>query len=127
MKLEPDDKIREQYGAWRAEVERSVPTFAETVQAAMRRTQPPRRVWRLRPVVAGIAVMLCLVAIGGVLVRQVVVRENVERHQAIRPVSEDSIVGWSSPTAFLLETPDRKLLRETPRFEREFNSDRRLP
>jgi hypothetical protein len=120
---EPEHEIRERFAAWRAEVERSVPPFSETVSSALRREESPARVWRVR---AAIVAIVCSIAAAGIVVRQ-----NVARHEKMPLASasapQPSLVTWSSPTAFLLETPGRELLRETPRFEPVLYLDRRLP
>ncbi len=125
MSVEPEHEIREHFRVWRAEVERSVPPFADTISRAFRRAQPAARIWRVRAAIVG---MVCLLAAAaGIVMRQPDVPQNAARHENRLSASSSSLVAWSSPTAYLLETPDRKLLRERPRFEPVFYLDRRLP
>ena len=97
--MNTDQTIREHFDALRAADERIAPTFHATLSRAKRKPG----VWQAA---LAYAVLVGVIAAGvGIVARPA------------RPASpQPSLSAWSSPTTFLLETPGRKFLRETPRF-----------
>lgn len=99
----PDDRdIRESFAQLRRDDERQAPSFVKTWEAAAARTGK-------RPALALAAAAIVLIA-GALWI--------VAPQQPARPAA--ALSQWRSPTASLLETPGRQLLRTTPRLGEPF-------
>ena len=94
-----DDRLRTHFANLREEDRSAAPPFGRTVAGAAavsRRAWPWRIALATLPVVA-IAVML-----------------TVRTRRTTEAVPRD-LAAWSSPTAFLLETPGQQFVNQTPR------------
>ena len=99
----PDDaRLREHFEKLRDEDRRTAPDFVNTISAARLRTPPAPR-WRHRILFAA---ALFLAAVAWITVDRT--------HRSTTRPPEKLLISWSSPTAFLLETPGKRFLRETP-------------
>ena len=94
-----DSRLRTHFANLREEDRRAAPPFGRTAAAAAfsHRRSSLRIALAAMPVLA-IAVMLA-----------------VRTHRSTDAVPRE-LAAWSSPTAFLLETPGKQLLNQTPRF-----------
>ena len=100
MSSTEDGRLRTRFANLREEDRSAAPPFGRTAAAAAafsRRSSYWRIVLAAVPVLA-IAVMLA-----------------VRTHRSTDGVPR-KLAAWSSPTAFLLETPGKQLLNQTPRF-----------
>ena len=100
MNSPEDNRLRTHFANLREEDRSAAPPFGRTAAAAAafsRRGSLLRIALTAMPVLA-IAVMLA-----------------VRTHRSASAVPRD-LAAWSSPTAFLLETPGKQLLNQTPRF-----------
>ena len=94
-----DSRLRTHFANLREEDRSAAPPFGRTAAAAAafsHRSSSLRIAFAAMPVLA-IAVMLA-----------------VRTHRSTDAVSRE-LAAWSSPTAFLLETPGKQLLNRTPR------------
>jgi hypothetical protein len=106
MNSPEESRLREYFGNLRDADQPAAPPFPGTVAAAERRASAENRKLRQPWAIAAVAISLC----GGTLA---ILRL---RTTPAPPISEPlAISAWSSPTAFLLDTPGRKFLREIPR------------
>lgn len=99
----PDDaRLKREFETLRERDRVGAPDFWNTVSAA-RAVEARRRRSRNRIVIAGAVLAAGLAAITIV--------------KPVKPPVKEvrSLAGWSSPTAFLLETPGKRLLSDTPR------------
>ena len=99
MSSQEDNRLRTHFANLREEDQSTAPPFDRTAAAApafSRRGSFVRIAFAAMPVLA-IAVMLA-----------------VRTHRSTDAVARKLAV-WSSPTAFLLETPGKQLLNQTPR------------
>jgi len=99
MSLPEDSRLRERFANLREEDRSAAPPFERTAaagDAVSRRRSSLRIALAAMPVLA-ITVMLA-----------------VRTHRSTDAVPRE-LAGWSSPTAFLLETPGKQLLNQTPR------------
>ena len=96
---EEDNRLRTHFANLREEDQSSAPPFNRTAAAAAfsRRSSS----WRI-----ALAAMLALA---------IAVMLAVRTHRSTDAFPRE-LAAWSSPTAFLLETPGRQLLNQTPRF-----------
>lgn len=99
MSSPEDDRLRKHFANLREEDRSAAPSFDRTVAAvgAVSRRGSSWRIALAALPVAAIAVML-----------------TVRTHRSKDAASRD-LAAWSSPTAFLLETPGRQLVNQTPR------------
>lgn len=96
----PEERsLRKHFEDLRAADQSSVPPFPATLVAERRR---PMLLWAI----AAAAVLAVCLAL------PLAFRPRTEPLPSVENIA---IATWSSPTAFLLETPGRKLFRETPR------------
>ena len=99
MNIPEDAELAQRFKSLREDDRRAAPEFARTVSAG-RRPRSPSRVY------AAAAMLLAAGAAGALM---------MNRWQ--RPVAPPAaVLSWKSPTAFLLDTPGRQFLNETPRF-----------
>jgi hypothetical protein len=99
MNSPEDSRLRTHFANLREEDQSATPPFGRTAAAAAaisRRGSSLRIALAAMPVLA-IAVMLV-----------------VRTHRATDAIPRE-LAAWSSPTAFLLETPGKQLLNQTPR------------
>jgi hypothetical protein len=99
MSLPEDSRLRAHFANLREEDRSAAPQFGRTATAAAalsRRGSSLRIALAAMPILA-IAVMLA-----------------VRPHRST-DADPRELAGWSSPTAFLLETPGKQLLNQTPR------------
>jgi len=98
MSLPEDSDLRTHFANLREEDQSTAPPFGRTVAASAfsRRRSSLRIALAVMPVLA-IAVMLA-----------------VRAHHSTDAVPRE-LATWSSPTSFLLETPGKQLLNQTPR------------
>src|SRR5258708_39025066 len=100
MNSTEESRLRQHYESLRAADAPAVASFAVTLAAAERRALAANRKVSPTWVVAVLVAMLC----GGTFA---LLRVRATRDT---PLAEPvAIAAWSSPTAFLLETPGRKL------------------
>lgn len=99
MSSPEDSRLRTQFANLREEDRNAAPPFdrmaAATVCSSRRRYS-----WRI--------------ALAAMPVLAVVVMFSVRSHRSTDAVPRD-ISAWSSPTAFLLETPGKQILTQTPK------------
>ena len=94
-----DAELKQAFDNLREHDRRAAPEFARTVSAG-RRVRSRSRVYTA-------AAMLLAAGVAGALM--------MNRWQ--RPVAPPgAVLSWRSPTAFLLDTPGRQFVNETPRF-----------
>lgn len=108
MNTPEDASLKRDFENLRENDRRTAPDFLSTVSAARGRTVaagPPRS--RNRIFIAG--ALLFAAAAGTMLV--------IRPHGSTAPTVREtgSLFAWSSPTAFLLETPGKQFWSETPR------------
>lgn len=97
----PDDaRLRREFERLREEDRRGAPDFADTLAAAVARGR--RRTQHL--------------ILAAVTAAAIVITIAIATSRAPRPRATGSLLTWSSPTAFLLETPGKALWKELPRF-----------
>lgn len=101
MSSPEEARLKRHFEQLRDEDQRSAPSFASMLSA-----RP--RVASRRIVIA--AVLLLMAAIGTVVAIRARVSSGASGPEPV------TLASWSSPTAFLLETPGKRFLRETPRF-----------
>ena len=94
-----DSRLRTHFANLREEDRSGAPPFGRTAAAA---ASFPRRRFSLRITLAAMPVLAICVLL--------VVRTHRPTDAAPR-----ELAAWSSPTAFLLETPGKQLLNQTPR------------
>jgi hypothetical protein len=99
MSSPEDSRLRTQFANLREEDGSVVPPFERIANA---KPASPRRRYSVQIAVAAIPVLA------------VVVMFSLRSHRSTDPVSRD-ITAWSSPTAFLLETPGKQILTQTPK------------
>jgi len=106
MNTPEEARLKQVFKNLREHDRRTAPDFLNTVSPAGRRAVTAERS-RLRNRLS-IAAMLLLAAGTIVLSRS---------HHSSKPPgrAQGSLAGWSSPTAFLLETPGKQFWSETPR------------
>ena len=97
MSLPEDSRLRTHFANLREEDRSAAPPFGRTAAASATRRGSSLRIALAAMPVLAIAVMLA-----------------VRIHRSTDAVPRELAV-WSSPTAFLLETPGRQLLNQTPR------------
>jgi hypothetical protein len=99
MSLPEDNRLKTHFENLREEDRRATPPFARTAAtaAAFSRHGSYLRIALAAMPVLAIAVMLA-----------------VRTHRSTDAVPRE-LAAWSSPTAFLLETPGKQLLNQTPR------------
>jgi hypothetical protein len=106
MNSPEESRLREYFGNLRDADQPAAPPFPGTIASAEHRKPAAIRIVRQPWAIAAVAIILC----GGTLA---ILRL---RTTPAPPISEPlAISAWSSPTAFLLDTPGRKFLREIPR------------
>jgi hypothetical protein len=98
MSLPEDSRLRARFANLREEDRSAAPPFGRTEAAAARLS---RRSSFLRIALAGMPVLAIAVIF------------TVRTHRSTEAMRE--LTAWSSPTAFLLETPGKQLLNQTPR------------
>ena len=99
MSIPEDNRLRTHFANLREEDRSAAPPFGTAAAAA---TAFSPRGFSLRIALASLPVLV----IAGVLA--------VRTHRSTDAVPRD-LAAWSSPTAFLLETPGTQLLNQTPR------------
>jgi hypothetical protein len=105
MNSPEESRLREYFGNLRDADQPSAPPFSGTIASAERRKPAAIQIVRNPWAIAAVALALC----GGTLA---ILRL---RTTPAAPLTEPlAIATWSSPTAFLLDTPGRKFLGETP-------------
>jgi hypothetical protein len=97
MSLPEDSRLRTHFANLREEDRSAAPPFGRTAAAA-----PSRRRSVLRIAVAALPVLAIAVMLA------------VRTHRSTDAIPRE-LAAWSSPTAFLLETPGKQLLNRTPR------------
>ena len=106
MNSREDSRLREYFEDLRDADQPTAPPFPRTIASAERRKPSAIRIARQPWAIAAVAIVL----FGGTLA---LLRP---RTTPAPPITEPvAISSWSSPTAFLLDTPGRKFLREIPR------------
>jgi hypothetical protein len=98
MSLPEDSRLRTHFANLREEDQSAAPPFDRTAAAAA----PSRRGSVLRIALAALPVLAIAVMLA------------VRTHRSTDAVPRE-LAAWSSPTAFLLETPGKQLLNRTPR------------
>ena len=104
MNSPEDSRLRAHFANLREEDRIAAPPFGPT---AARAAAFSRRGPSLRMALAAIPVLAIAIAIAVALA--------VRTHRSTDVVPRE-LAAWSSPTAFLLETPGKQLLNQTPRF-----------
>jgi len=99
MNSSEDSRIRKRFANVREEDRSAAPSFSRTA-AASAVSSRHRGPWRIVLVAAPV------LAIGAILAVQTRRSKTEAPHE---------LAVWSSPTAFLLETPGKQLLNQTPR------------
>lgn len=99
MNSPEDGRLRTRFANLREEDRSAAPPFG---RAAAPAAAFSRRGWSLRMALAAIPVLAIAVALA------------VRTHRSTDAVPRE-LAAWSSPTAFLLETPGKQLLNQTPR------------
>jgi hypothetical protein len=99
MNVPEDDRLRTQFANLRAEDQGAAPPFARTAAAAAALTRRRATSWMAVAVLPVLALAVILA---------------VRTPRATEPPPRE-IAAWSSPTAFLLETPGQQFLKQTPR------------
>ncbi len=95
-----DSRLRTRFETLREEDRRAAPPFGRTAAAA---ASLSRRGHSLRIALAAMPILALAVMLA------------VRTHRSTEAVPSELAV-WSSPTAFLLETPGTQLLNQTPKF-----------
>jgi hypothetical protein len=98
MNSPEDSRLRTRFANLREEDRSAAPPFGRTVAAAA----SSRRSSSLRIALAAVPVLAIAVVLA------------VRTHRSADAVPRE-LAAWSSPTAFLLETPGKQLLNQTPR------------
>lgn len=99
----PDDaRLKEHFEKLRDEDRRTAPDFLNTISVSRLRTSAAPR-WRYR---IPFAAALLLGAAAWIAVSRT--------YPSTPPPSREALISWSSPTAFLLETPGKQFFREPP-------------
>jgi hypothetical protein len=99
--ISPEDRhLRTHFANLREEDQSATPPFARTAAAAAAFS---RRGSYLRIALAAMTFLAIAVMLA------------VRTHRSTAAVPRE-LAAWSSPTAFLLETPGKRLLNQTPRF-----------
>jgi hypothetical protein len=96
-----DDELRNRFTALRLEEEAQAPEFVLLSPGAGRGR------WRLQEKLVAAAVCVVAILAAVLLLRVVALKPELGK-----PVA--SLTEWRAPTAFLLETPGRELLRNVP-------------
>src|SRR5438132_9809001 len=96
MSADEDSRLRREFAKLREEDRRAAPPFHRMTAVAPRRSG-----WRIAVAAMAIVVVAVMLVVRGRRSTDVVPHE---------------LAGWSSPTAFLLETPGKEVLHQTPRF-----------
>ena len=99
MSSPEDSRLRTQFANLREEDRSAAPPFDRMAAAT---AVSPRRSYSLR------------IALAAMPVLAVVVMFSLRTHRSTDAVPRD-ITAWSSPTAFLLETPGKQILTQTPK------------
>ncbi len=99
MSLPEDSDLRTQFGRLREEDRSAAPPFQRTATTKAA-SSPHGHSWRI--------------AIAAIPVLAVAVLFSLRSHRSTDAVPRD-ITAWSSPTAFLLETPGKQILTHTPK------------
>lgn len=107
-----DDREQETIKAWfrdlRSSEARSIPPFAEVWEAAAGHALRPRS----RAVLSRLAVAVAMLVL---LAAPAIWWRNRHAEAKRSQVAAVPIANWKSPTAFLIDTPGREMLRTTPR------------
>ena len=98
MSSQEDGRLREHFAKLREEDRNDVPAFGRIAAAA--------------PAISGRGSFR--LALAALPVLAIAVMLGLRTHRSIEAVSRE-LTAWSSPTAFLLETPGQQLLNQTPR------------
>jgi|SRR5579864_904808 len=99
MSLPEDSDLRTQFANLREEDRNAAPPFQRTASA--RATSSSRgHSWRI--------------ALAAIPVLAIAVLFSLRSHRSTDAVPRD-IAAWSSPTAFLLDTPGKQILTQTPK------------
>jgi hypothetical protein len=106
MNSPEESRLREYFENLRDADQPTSPPFPDTIASAERRTPPAIRVVRQPWAMAAVAITLCVGTLAMLRLRSTPAPPLTGRL---------AISTWTSPTAFLLETPGRKFLREIPR------------
>jgi len=105
MNSPEESRLREYFGNLRDADQPDAPPFSGTIASAERRKPAAIQIVRNPWAIAAVATVLC----GGTFSMLRL------RTTAQPPLTEPlAISAWTSPTAFLLDTPGRKFLGETP-------------
>ena len=99
MSSPEDSRLRTHFANLREEDRSAAPPFGRTAASAAAFS---RRGSSLR------------IALAAILILAIAVMLAVRTHRSTDAVSRE-LAAWSSPTAFLLETPGKQLLNRTPR------------
>ena len=99
MNSSEDSRLRTHFTNLREEDRSATPPFGRITAAV---PFVPRRRYSLRIALATLPVVVIAVML------------TVRTHRSTDPIPRD-LAAWSSPTAFLLETPGKQLLNQTPR------------
>lgn len=105
MSRNDEERLREEFMALREEDRSTAPEFSATVSAA------PRRTTRRHVYAAGV-LLFAVLAVAMLVGRR-------QQAAAPPPRQAQSLLTWSSPTGFLLQTPGQQLWREVPRIGRK--------
>ena len=100
MSLPEDSDLKTHFANLREEDRSAAPPFGRIAAAAI--TFVPRRRYSMRIALAALPVLAIAVMLA------------VRTHRSTDAVPRE-LAAWSSPTAFLLETPGKQLLNQTPR------------
>jgi hypothetical protein len=104
MNSPEENRLREYFENLRDADQPSAPPFPGTIASAERRKPAAIRIARQPWAIAAVAIVLCVATLA-------VFRVRTPAPRLTEPLA---ISAWSSPTAFLLDTPGRKFLGETP-------------
>jgi len=101
MNTPDDERLKQHFENMRDADRRAAPDFLDTISAARFRTLSPG--WHR------------LIAFAAALLLGVAASIMVSRlHRSTAPPSVTALISWSSPTAFLMETPGKQFWKETP-------------
>jgi hypothetical protein len=102
MRSPDETRLKMQFANLRDEDQRTAPVFTKALAGARQRAAhaPPNRIRRMALVAAPLLVIAAILT----------VRAQRPAHAIPR-----QLAAWSSPTAFLLETPGKQFPNQTPR------------
>ena len=109
MSLSEDLRFKRHFDSLREEDQRTAPSFWKTVSSARKRASAIERPSRRR--IAFAMLLLLLAVLGATQMFW------PRRSRAPLPSRSIALASWSSPTAFLLDTPGKRFLNETPQFK----------